>query len=259
MYFALAMCTFKQQFAYRASLYIRVIGSIIRVYIQICIWRALLQAGASVEQTMEQLVTYTVYAFLIEQITHNDTAQALAAKVKEGSISIDLIRPFPLKWYLFYQQLSENMFNFLFVGVPVAIVSAFCWSMRLPRLMEFAFGLASLALAVLLAFLFQYMVGLLVFWFKDVTYTRMITGGIVGLFSGSLIPLWFYPEAFRRVCTVLPFRFMVFEPISVFLGSYGLGGCARVLLVQLIWILLLSALGEFIWRRIQKDIIVQGG
>ncbi len=32
MYLALMLRTFKQQFAYRASLYIRIIGSIIRVY-----------------------------------------------------------------------------------------------------------------------------------------------------------------------------------------------------------------------------------
>lgn len=259
MYLALMLCNFKQQFAYRASLYMRILGSMIRVYIQVSIWQALLRAGSSVDQTVEELVTYTLAAFLISQITHNDTAQALATKVKEGSIAIDLIRPFPLKWYLFYQQLSENLFSFLFTGVPVVLVSALLWSMRMPGVLDMLFGLLSLGLAVLLTFSFQYAVGLLVFWLKDVTYTRMITGGIVELFSGSLIPLWFYPEAFRQVCMLLPFRFMVFEPISVFLGSYDVTGCARVILIQLFWVAVLSILGEFIWRKIQKDITVQGG
>ena len=259
MYRALMSCTFKQQFTYRASLYIRIIGSIIRVYIQVCIWHVLLKTGVPVSQTAEQLVTYTVYAFLIGQVTRNNTAQALATKVKDGSISIDLIRPFPLKWYLFYQQLSENMFNFLFVGVPVALVSAVFWSMQMPGVMQLAFGLVCLVLAVFLTFMFQYVVGLLVFYFRDVTYTRMITGGIVELFSGSMIPLWFYPEVLRNICMFMPFRFMVFEPISVFLGSYGSADCVSVLLIQLFWVVALALLGEFIWKRIQKNITIQGG
>ncbi len=259
MYRALMLCNFKQQFSYRASLYMRILGSIIMVYIQVCIWQALLKVGASVEQTLEQLVTYTVVAFLIGQIAHNNTANALAAKVRNGSIAIDLIRPFPLKWYLFYQQLSENMFDFIFVGMPVLLVSGFMWSMSIPGIVEFFFGVISLALAVFLTFSFQYAVGLLVFWFKDEVYSRMITGGIVELFSGSLVPLWFYPRAFRQVCEVLPFRFMVFEPISVFLGSYGLNGCLKVLGIQLFWIVVLQLIAEYIWRKVQKDITVQGG
>lgn len=259
MYLALIVCNFKQQFAYRASLYMKIIGNIIRVYIQVCIWQALLRAGSSVEQTVEQLVTYTVTAFLIDQITHNETAQALALKVREGSIAIDLIRPFPLKWYLFYQQLSENLFHAVFVGIPVSVVSMLLWSMCVPAVSDLLFGIVSIILAVFLAFFFQYAVGLLVFWLKDVTYTKMITGGIVELFSGSMIPLWFYPEIFRQVCMVLPFRFMVFEPISVILGSYKTAGCIRVIAIQCFWVIVLNLLGELIWKRIQRDITVQGG
>lgn len=259
MYLALMKFNFKQQFAYRASLYMRILGSIIRVYIQVCIWQALLRAGNTVEQTVEELVTYTVVAFLINQITRNNTAQALASKVKDGSIAIDLIRPFPVKWYLFYQQLSENMFNLIFVGLPVTLISLVLWSMRIAGVLDLLFGLISLVLAVLLTFSFQYAVGLLVFWLKDVTYTRMITGGIVELFSGSMIPLWFYPEAFRQVCMMLPFRFMVFEPISVFLGEYNLTGCIRVIAIQFFWVVVLNIVGELIWKKVQKNITVQGG
>ncbi len=79
------------------------------------------------------------------------------------------------------------------------------------------------------------------------------------LFSGSMIPLWFYPKVLRDICMLLPFRFMVFEPISVFLGSYGPGDCVRVLLIQLFWVVVLGMLGEFIWRKIQKNITIQGG
>lgn len=259
MYLALMLCTFKQQFAYRASLYIKIVGSIIRVYIKVCIWEALLRSGTSVDQTVEQLVTYTVAAFLIDLITYNNTARALASKVRDGSIAIDLIRPFPLKWYLFYQQLSENLFSFLFVGIPVSVIAMLLWRMSIPGILDFFFGLISIGLAVLLSFSFQYAVGLLVFWVKDVTYTRMITRGIVELFSGTLVPLWFYPSAFRNVCTILPFRFMVFEPISIILGSYNTAASVRVIVIQGIWVLLLGLIGEKLWRMIQKDITVQGG
>lgn len=259
MYLALMRYNFKQQFAYRASLYLNILGSIIRIYIQVCIWQALLRVGATVEQTVEELVTYTVMAFLINTCTSNDTAHALAAKVKSGSIALDLIRPMPLKWYLFYQQLSGNVFYLIFGGVPVMLFALIMWRMELPGISEVLFGLVSVALAVLLTFFFQYMVGLLVFWLKDVTYTSMITGGVVELFSGSMLPLWFYPEGFLKVCELLPFRFMVFEPISVFLGEYHAMECLEIIGMQLFWVVLLGLAGDLIWKKVQKNITIQGG
>ena len=259
MYLALMRYNFKQQFAYRASLYMGILGSIIRIYIQVCIWQALLRVGATVEQTVEELVTYTLVAFLINICTGNDTAYALAARVKSGSIAIDLIRPFPLKWYLFFEQLSGNIFSLIFIGGPVTLVALLLWHVHVPRIVEILFGVISVVLAVLLTFFFQYAVGLFVFWFKDVAYTRMITSGLVELFSGSLIPLWFYPEGFRQVCELLPFRFMVFEPIAVFLGEYDMAGCFKVILIQLFWVLVLNIIGGLIWKKIQNNIIVQGG
>lgn len=259
MYLALMLCNFKKQFNYRASLYMKILGSVIRVYIQVCIWQALLQVGTSVEQTVEQLVTYTVIGFLIDQITYNNVAQILAQKVKEGSIAIDLIRPISLKWYLFYQQVSENLFNLFFVGVPVIIAAIILWNIYLPSLVNVFCGIFSLVLAVFLTFLFQYSVGLLVFWLKDVTYTRFITVGVVELFSGSLIPLWFYPEGFRKICNMLPFRFMVFEPIAIFLGEYDIKNSISIIAAQFVWIAMFNLLGMVVWRKVQMNIVVQGG
>ena len=259
MYRALMLCNFKRQFNYRASLYMDILGSVIRVYIQVCIWNALLQLGVSVEQTIEQLVTYTVVAFLIDQITYNNVAQVLAQKVREGSIAIDLIRPVSLKWYLFYQQFSENFFKLIFVGIPVVVVALMLWNIYVSNLYSFLLGIISLLLTISLSFLFQYSVGLLVFWLKDVTYTKLITVGVVELFSGSLIPLWFYPDGFREICNVLPFRFMVFEPISIFLGTYDIENCIRILVTQCIWVMVFNKISTIIWRKIQKNIAVQGG
>jgi len=237
----------------------RLVGNMIRIYIQVCIWQSLIQKEVPTDQTLIDLVSYTVIAFLIERLTHNETADTLAQKVKEGSIAIELIRPFSLKWYLFYQQLSENTFSFLFIGLPVALISAIFWHIRIAGVIELGLGFLSIVFAIFLSFNFQYAIGLLVFWVKDATYTRLITGGIVALFSGSLIPLWFYPETFKKICNFLPFRYMMFEPISIFLGQYTIKSCLDVLVIQLFWIVLLSLLAQFIWKNVQKSITIQGG
>ncbi len=43
MYFQLSKCTFMQQFQYRESVLFQFIGTFMWVYIQLCIWRALLE------------------------------------------------------------------------------------------------------------------------------------------------------------------------------------------------------------------------
>lgn len=259
MYSALIKSYFKQQFQYRGSLYIQMIGSFLRVYIQVSIWTALLSVGASVSEDLKDLVTYTIISFLISVLTSSHVGTVLAQKVREGSIATDLIKPISLKWYLFFQQMSENVFNFIFIGIPVGVISTLLWGMKLMGIMEILLCICSLCFAVLLSFYFQYIMGLFVFWLKAATYTRMITSGLMTLFAGSMIPLWYYPAFLQPIVNVLPFRLMMFEPIAIFLGKYEIERVLGILFLQIIWILVFVVVEKIIWGKIQKNITVQGG
>ena len=77
--------------------------------------------------------------------------------------------------------------------------------------------------------------------------------------SGQLIPISFFPEALQRIFDFLPFSSMIYTPVMVYLGKYQGMELALVLGRQLLWVVLLYALGTFLWSRITRRLIVLGG
>lgn len=258
MYFQLSKCTFSQQFQYRESMFFQLIGKFIWIYINLCIWKALL-AYREVGRSYEEMVVYVLVAEILLLLCHSNVAVDLAEKVKTGDISINLIRPVGLKWYSFWEQMSSNLFRLLFVGLPTIVISVSLWPVCSLSTENVLLALVSTALAVLLNFYFQYIVGLLAFWFKNGTYAKMLIGGLMSIFAGQKIPLWFYPSFLVTICSFLPFKYMVYEPIAILLGEYRGGEAINVLLMQAAWILGLWILECFVWHRVQTAIEIQGG
>ena len=161
MYFQLSKCTFSQQFQYRESMFFQLIGKFIWIYINLCIWKALL-AYREVGRSYEEMVVYVLVAEILLLLCHSNVAVDLAEKVKTGDISINLIRPVGLKWYSFWEQMSSNLFRLLFVGLPTIVISVSLWPVCSLSTENVLLALVSTALAVLLNFYFQYIVGLLV-------------------------------------------------------------------------------------------------
>lgn len=79
------------------------------------------------------------------------------------------------------------------------------------------------------------------------------------LFAGTVVPLWFYPTVLYNIAMVLPFRFISYEPVSIFIGRTSLGDGWLVIVMQIVWLAIFIALEAYIWNRVQRKVIIQGG
>lgn len=96
MYMTLIQCSFKQQIQYKWNLLFHIIGDFLRIYIKVCIWKALLTAGKGIESDFKSLAAYTVLATMVILLTKSSVAGDLADRVRSGMIAVDLIRPISL-------------------------------------------------------------------------------------------------------------------------------------------------------------------
>ena len=260
MYSLIFQKTMHRVLTYRSEFFIGIIGSIFYVYVQVSIWRALLSTGMGGDISLQEMVTYVIIAFAVRGMTHSDMSYIMSDKIKTGQIAMDFIRPIHLIGYQFAEQLSTNCIKMLTQVMPALILSAVAWGFMGPAsVVHLLFFIISLVFSVLIMFYLEYIFGLLVFWAKNGTYTDFIMGGLFTVFSGATIPLWFYPEWLRRICDVLPFRLITFEPLQIYLGRLTPDGAFRVLLLQLLWLVFLAVLERLIWSRVQNLVFVQGG
>ena len=83
--------------------------------------------------------------------------------------------------------------------------------------------LLSLALAFLIGFLIESLIGLVSFWFLEVSSLLFIYMMFNYFLSGHMIPLDWLPEPITDVVVWLPFKYLAYVPAAIFLGRYGVG------------------------------------
>jgi len=78
-------------------------------------------------------------------------------------------------------------------------------------------------------------------------------------FSGNVIPLTMFPDAMQTLIRYQPFAQALDAPIRMYQHAASLPEWALNVGVQLLWIVVLRALGRWMWQRRLNDMTVQGG
>ena len=77
----------------------------------------------------------------------------------------------------------------------------------------------SLVLSFLVGFFFEACVGMVGFWFLEVTSLLYIVMTLNFFISGHMLPLDLLPEPWVGLLKILPFQYMAYFPAVVFLGK----------------------------------------
>jgi viologen exporter family transport system permease protein len=117
----------------------------------------------------------------------------------------------------------------------------------------------SLLLSVVVSFGWRFLINLAAFWTPDARGVGRFAFGLSWFLSGFLMPLRFFPRWFVRLCNLTPFPAAVNTVIEVYLGVLTGPELVRALLGQVVWIVILLALCEFVLRAGVRQLVIQGG
>ncbi|MBJ6362642.1 ABC transporter permease [Paenibacillus sp. GCM10012307] len=265
LYREMTMNSFRSLLAFRAEVLLFLLSQVFRIFIQIYIWHALFdgkdalnsQAGAI---SLHEMITYVLISSVISVFATNDVIFRVSSKVSSGEIAMDLIKPMSFRSVVFCQMLGSNLYRILFELVPLIVISILFFHVQLP---SFAHGIAFLLLVLgglFLNFVITYTIGLIAFWYILIWQVNMLLNGLIRLFSGAFIPIWFFSDSLIQISYFLPFRLIYYEPISVYLGK--ISSVEELLLLfaqQLAWIVGLLLLQKWMWTKAVKRLVLQGG
>ena len=82
---------------------------------------------------------------------------------------------------------------------------------------------------------------------------------LVIVFSGSLLPLDFFPDALRPFLHVQPFAGLVDIPFRIYFADLGGSAALQGLALQAGWTLVLIGLGRVAMERMMRRLEMQGG
>ena len=264
----LVKAAFQARAAYRMDVLLRLLSRVIALFARVAIWSALFgkarEAASPVGViSLHEMVTYVVVStgvsiFVLSFAAHGPL-QKLRLRIRSGAIETDLIKPLGLKTILFWENIGSNLFEMFFVLIPLVVIGVLVFRMDLPSWQDLMlFGIA-LVNGLIVYFLLSYTVGLLAFWYLEIWHLERFLEELLRLFSGSSIPLWFFPPFLVKLSAFLPFRLVYFVPITIYLGRMELSEAVGAILQQVAWIGVLFAVERVVWAAAVKRLVIQGG
>ena len=176
-------------------------------------------------------------------------ASGIARQVREGEIKKFLIQPIDLIGYLLLARIAHKvgLLSRLRRGrLPWCIICAEVTFQGWPPTEVMAAFLLSLVMAFLLGFFLEATMGMISFWFLEVSSLLFVYMLFTFFFSGHMFPLDILPEPWRTIVDFLPFKYMAYFPAAVFLGKVQGTELVHGLMIQ-------SCMGIGVYRAVSHD------
>lgn len=244
--------------AYRMNALMSIANAILFLILSFAIWRAIAASG-TLADSLSSIMTYLVLGQVVSRTAFVSVEQQLTERIREGTIVNELKRPISLRLQLYSQLFGHVLFKGVTVGIPMMAIGTVFFNVAFPTLTNFVAFMGSLFLAFTLVFSLSYMTAMFIFWTKVGWSIRAMRSTLMDLFSGVLFPLYLLPTELQTVFNLLPFQSMVDAPIRVFRMDVTGSAILNVYAEQVLWILILTLLGELLWRRAKTKLTVQGG
>jgi len=261
VYAEFARVGFVNTLAYRLRYFTGIITYFIYVSVYYFIWKAIFAHSTSIEGfDFAQLLTYIGVGWIIRSFYYNNIDQELAAQVTEGRLAMDLIKPVNIQAMYVARAAGESVFRLALLTAPTALILFLVYPLRRPASLHHAAAfLASVGLSFFLVAGINFAVGTFALRLQSILGLLRAKFFLLELFSGLLLPISFFPKIFQQVFRVLPFEYISYVPMLIYLGKLNGTGLIRAIGLQVFWVAALFAVGDGLWRWSSRRVIIQGG
>jgi ABC-2 type transport system permease protein len=179
------------------------------------------------------LLTYVARAFS----SMPGLASTIAAQVRTGEIKKYLVQPIDLIGFLLLSRIAHKLVYYAVATAPFALVFYLCrgyfdgW----PDPATLAAFVLSLIMAFLLGFFLEATIGMIGFWFLEVSSLLFVYMLFNFFFSGHMFPLTILEGGWRTAVLHQPLQYLAYFPAAVFLGKVQGAELVTGLLTQAAW------------------------
>ena len=179
----------------------------------------------------------------------------IANQIRNGEIKKFLIQPVDMQGCLLMQRVAHKLVYYWIATLPFALVFFLCRGFFVdgwPGADVLLVFVASLLFSFLLGFFLECCIGLIGFWFLEVTSLMFIYMLMNFLLSGHMFPLDLLPSEpvnIRGLVEFLPFKYLAYFPAAVFLGKTSGAEMYQGLAIEIGWVIFFLFLSRVLWWR----------
>ena len=197
--------------------------------------------------SLSEMIEYQFWILIFDLFVRaHFFSQNISIDIRMGKISSFLLYPFHFISYQLSLFLSNKLIQ-SFIGAFSLILAVVGGGLDLPSPGLLFQGLLFIIMASVFWFWMQLIIGFLAFWLEETWSLNVSLRFIAAFFSGAIIPLDLYPQLLTDILLWTPFPHLIYIPVRILMGeAIPLG---FPFLILSIWLILLSFLAQWIWRK----------
>jgi ABC-2 type transport system permease protein len=244
----------KERMAYRGDFLLGTILRFLPMVTTILLWRSVYAGSGQTSLAgfdYSEMIAYLLLTHISRMFSSMpNLAGGIARDIREGTLKRYLVQPVDMIGYLVAYRVAHKVAYIVTSALPYGLLFFLCrgYFERFPDAATFVAYVASLILAFLVGFFFECCVGMVGFWFLEVTSLLYIVMTLNFFISGQMLPLNLLPEPWYTILRWLPFQYMAYFPAVVFLGKIQGADLVRGLLAEAAWAVAFMFLARYLYR-----------
>jgi ABC-2 type transport system permease protein len=257
-----------ERMAYRGDFLLGTVLRFLPMVTTILLWRAV-YAGTQRRQMAgfdeREMIAYLLLIHISRLFSSMPgLAPGIARDIREGTLKKYLIQPLDMIGYLLSYRGAHKVAYIVTSFIPYAGLFFLCrgYFDGLPGPATLAAYLVSLLLAFLIGFFFETCLGMVGFWFLEVSSLLWVVNTVNYFISGQMFPLDLLAERapfWAWLLKNLPFQYLAYFPAVVFLGKVQGAALAEGLAVEAAWAVVLIVLSRWLFARGLRRYSAYGG
>lgn len=248
----------KSQVTYKGIIADKVLGLGVQFIVLYFFWKAVYSEKTVIcNMSFSEITLYLSLSISINALFIYPSIYFMSQDIKTGNIIYLLIKPIDYQIQFICKHIGVFIFMATLIIPSFIVFSLITGNILIPKNMMFFF--ISLIFGLLTMITFNFILGTICFWTENSDGISFFQAILFEILSGTLIPLEFLPIQFKNIIDLLPFRGIVYTPISIFLHNYSNYEFLTYSLFQVSWIIALAIIGRRLFIKARGIAMINGG
>jgi ABC-2 type transport system permease protein len=254
-----------ERLVYRGDFALGTLMRFLPIVTQIFLWFAVFEARGH-EKLAGYAYTDFVAYYLLTMVARAFSSMpglssGIAAQIRSGEIKKFLIQPVDLIGFLLLGRIAHKLAYYAVAIGPFALVFFLCRSYfpGWPDATTLAAGILALVLCFLLGYFLEACMGLVGFWWLEVSSLLFVYMLFSFFLSGHMFPLDMLPQPWRTIVELTPLMYLAYFPAAVLLGKVQGWDLVRGLTLEAAWVVLFIILSRVLFHYGARRYSAYGG